>query len=273
MTSYILLLLIYLDVPKNSLTIFGRFLNKYANNLTRIIPYIHQIGELLERESLLTDELERKYLQEKIKTLSVALDDLLKTTTPIVPLLKGLETGNAPGQGKIKEVQPERNNNERPRNPMQDIFSQLTQPENMSNMMGMVEQMMNPRGQQGGTGPSTGTGTGQGTQPGTQGRQPGAGGMPGGLGGLMSSMMGNMMSNPGLSSMMSNMMGGINRNNSNLSNNLSRTVSNASVDTNVPNLNMHRTMSNGGLIDLNNYNLSNIITLLNIYIFLYSKYK
>jgi hypothetical protein len=193
-----------------------------------MIPYIHQIGDLLEREAVLTDELERKYLQEKIATLSTAMEDLVKTTTPIVPLLKGLETGNAPGQGKIKEVAPEQSG--RPRNQMQDIISQMTQPENLQNMMGMVEQMMNPN-RQGGQSQS---GQSQGGQA--------------GLGGLMSSMMGSMMSQPGgIGGLMSSMMGGMGGN----TNNLSRNQSNASVDTNVP-ANFSRSVSNGGLMNVNN---------------------
>ena len=188
----------------------------------------------MERESLLTDVSERKYLQDKIKTLSQALDDLNKTNTPIIPLLKGLETGNAPGEGKIKEVVPERTEQSRPRNPMQDIMGQMLQPENLQNMMGMVEQMMNPRGQQEGSNQSTGQ-----SRPGL-----------GGLGGLMSSMMGNMPG--GMGGLMGAMMGG-NRGQGDLSN-VSRTVSNASVETNIP-LGMNRTMSNGGLIDVSKFKL------------------
>jgi len=165
----------------------GRFLNRYANNLTRIIPYIHQIGDLLERESLLTDEFERNYLQEKIAILTKALDELVKTTTPVVPLLKGLETGNAPGQGKIKEVTPDQPPS-RPCNPMQDIFAQMSQPENLQSIMGMVGQMINPE--------QSGQGRGSGGS---------------GLDGLMSSVLGNLPG--GMGGLMGAMMGGGNRTN------------------------------------------------------------
>jgi hypothetical protein len=188
-----------------------------------MIPYMHQIGDLLERESLLTTDLERQYLQEKVKTLSTALEDLNKTNTPIVPLLKGLETGSAPGQGKIKEVAPEPQN--RPRNPMQEMMEEMTKPESLKNMMGMVNSMMNP------------------------GSNSSGGGGLGGLGSMMSSMLGNMPG--GLGGLMSNMMSGMGgRSNPP---NISRSVSNASVDTNIPTLTRH--MSNGGLISLNSNDL------------------
>ncbi|MCP3682094.1 MAG: hypothetical protein GY861_05325, partial [bacterium] len=118
--------------------------------------------------------------------------DLLTTTPPLVPFLKRLETGNAPGEGKITEIITEQN---RPRKPLQDIMSTMMQPDNLQNMMGMVDQMLNPN-KGGGESGKQGSGSG--------GKQGGGGG---GLGGLVGNMMSSMLSQPGgLGGLMNNIM-------------------------------------------------------------------
>lgn len=171
-----------LNYPKNILTSLGETLKNYYNNVNRFLPLVLKLSELLERESLVQSSEERSKVQALISAIISGLDNISKANGSIQPLLNGLEYGQNPGQGHIRlvttvgtQVVLENTSNisnqsanlnthtagtsetagiyptdattsntsgTARQNPMQDMLSQLSQPDNMRAMMSMVGNLL-----------------------------------------------------------------------------------------------------------------------------------
>ena len=90
-----------LDYERNNMTILGGYTNKLYFNLIRILPFLGRLGDLLERESLVTKEEERREIEILAQNMSVALSEMNKAITPLTPLLENLKIGKNVGESKI----------------------------------------------------------------------------------------------------------------------------------------------------------------------------
>ena len=154
-----------LNYTKNVLTSVGETLRSYYNNVNKFLPLVLRLAECLERESLVQSSEERQKVQGLIGAVNTGFDHISKATGSLQPLLGGLEYGQNSGQGHLAlvntvgtQVVIENNSNAQNQsvntinsnvttgtarsNPMQDMLSQLTQPDNMRAMMSMVGNLM-----------------------------------------------------------------------------------------------------------------------------------
>lgn len=94
-----------LNYPVNILTTFGSTLKKYHDNLQRLLPYVNQLSELLQRESLITDLNERQNANRLAKNLLTGIRDITGANKMIETFLAGLEFGNRPAGGMVTFIQ------------------------------------------------------------------------------------------------------------------------------------------------------------------------
>ena len=62
-----------------------------------------RLGDLLERESLITGEKERQEMEKLSHNVGLALSELLKTVQPLPALLENLKVGKSVGESHIIE--------------------------------------------------------------------------------------------------------------------------------------------------------------------------
>lgn len=92
-----------IDYDRNNLSILGGYMNKLYFNLLRILPFIGRLGDLMERESLINNEKDRKDLEKMAKNVGMAFAELNKATEPIPYLLENLCVGKNIGECQISE--------------------------------------------------------------------------------------------------------------------------------------------------------------------------
>lgn len=90
-----------LNVDRNPLVLLGGFLSTYQFQIMRLIPFISRIGDLMQRESLISDPQERGMLQQIANRVGDALFELDSATRPVIDLLRNLQIGPQPGQFRI----------------------------------------------------------------------------------------------------------------------------------------------------------------------------
>ncbi len=90
-----------LNVARNPVVLLGGFLNAYQFQLTRLIPLISRLGDLMQRESLMTNSNERHQVQLLAQAVGRAMEELSAATTPVLPLLRNVTMGNNPGEVRI----------------------------------------------------------------------------------------------------------------------------------------------------------------------------
>lgn len=93
-----------LNYPLNVLTAVGTTLRRYTQDLTRFLPYLTTLSDCLERESLITNSEDREKVKRLVINIQQGIDELTKSTTPLQPILHGLDYGNAPGTGSLRLV-------------------------------------------------------------------------------------------------------------------------------------------------------------------------
>ena len=91
-----------IPLNRNPLVLLGGFLYNYQFQLMRLLPFISRVGDLIQRESLITDPNERLLLQDMAQRVGLALNQLVLATTPITPLLEQLQIGPSPGQFQLR---------------------------------------------------------------------------------------------------------------------------------------------------------------------------
>ena len=157
-----------LNYTRNILTSVGETLRAYHNNVDRFLPLVLRLAECLEGESLVQSAEERLKVQSLISAVNAGFENISKATGSLQPLLNGLNYGQNSGQGHLSlvstigtQVVIENNNNSETQsgntnnsnnlttrdatarsNPMEEMLSQLTQPDNMRAMMSMVGNLM-----------------------------------------------------------------------------------------------------------------------------------
>jgi len=94
-----------LNVPRNPVVLLGGFLNAYQFQLTRLIPLISRLGDLMQRESLMANSNERHQVQLLAQAVGRAMEELAAATTPVLPLLRNVTMGNNPGEVRLNPQQ------------------------------------------------------------------------------------------------------------------------------------------------------------------------
>jgi len=92
-----------LNVPRNSLVLLGGFLHSYQFQLTRLIPFISRLSDLMQRESLITNANERHQVELLAHSVGMALEELSSATTPILSLMQNVHLGNLPGEVSLSD--------------------------------------------------------------------------------------------------------------------------------------------------------------------------
>lgn len=91
-----------LNVDRNILVLLGSYLSNLTLQLQRTTPFLQRSGDLLQRESLITDAAQRQELQELARQVGSILEDISRATGSVAHFYKNLELGSAPGQGKTQ---------------------------------------------------------------------------------------------------------------------------------------------------------------------------
>ena len=94
-----------LNYPVNILTTFGNTLKNYHNNLTRFLPYVNNLSDLLQRESLITNPTDRQNANSLAKNVLTGIREISNSNKMIEQFLVGLEFGNRPNGGMVTFIQ------------------------------------------------------------------------------------------------------------------------------------------------------------------------
>jgi len=81
----------------------GGYLSKLYFNILRILPFIGRLGDLMERESLITNEIERKEIEKLSQNLGNAFSEINKAIQPLPSILENLKIGKNTGESQILE--------------------------------------------------------------------------------------------------------------------------------------------------------------------------
>lgn len=71
--------------------LMGSYLSHLGENIQYILPLLIRCGDLLQRESLITDPLERQYLQKFTNQIGECLDQIAKCSGSVGHLYRGIE--------------------------------------------------------------------------------------------------------------------------------------------------------------------------------------
>jgi hypothetical protein len=84
------------------MVLLGSYMTNMAFNMQRMIPYMQRCGDLLQRESLLTNAEHRKQTQEMAIAIGAMMEELSRATGSVAHFYKHLEIGPSPGVCKIE---------------------------------------------------------------------------------------------------------------------------------------------------------------------------
>jgi hypothetical protein len=88
-----------LNYPYNVLTAVGNTLNNYSSQSLAFNSHLRLLSELLQSESLVSDQQERLKVRSLIDHVKKGLNEIAQASSQLSNLLNGLEYGNSPGQG------------------------------------------------------------------------------------------------------------------------------------------------------------------------------
>ena len=90
-----------LNLPRNSLTSIGVYLHNYQFQLTRLVPFISRLADLLQREALVATPRERIQMQVMAHHVGQALHEIVYATAPIAHLVRDIQIGEEPGSFRM----------------------------------------------------------------------------------------------------------------------------------------------------------------------------
>ena len=79
-----------LPFDRNILVLLGSYMSGLAFNMTRIAPLLQRCGDLLQRESLLTNPRDRQMTSEMANNLGRALEEISRATGSTAHLYRTL---------------------------------------------------------------------------------------------------------------------------------------------------------------------------------------
>jgi len=80
----------------------GSYLTNLSFTLQRVLPFMQRTGDLLQRESLLTNQNQRRQVAEMAIVMGQALEHVAKATGATSHIYKNFELGPQPGQCRLK---------------------------------------------------------------------------------------------------------------------------------------------------------------------------
>lgn len=80
-----------LAFDRNIMVLLGSYMTGLAFNLTRVAPILQRCGDLLTRESLLTNPRDRQLTQEMANNLGRALEEISRATGSTAHLYRTLQ--------------------------------------------------------------------------------------------------------------------------------------------------------------------------------------
>jgi hypothetical protein len=89
-----------LPFERNTMHLMGSYLSHLAENLQYVLPFMTRCGDLLQRESLITDPLERQQLQKLANQVGECLDQIAKCSGSVGHLYRGVEIRGV-GQAQV----------------------------------------------------------------------------------------------------------------------------------------------------------------------------
>jgi len=92
----------YLPFDRNPIHLLGSYLTNLSFAMQRLIPFMQRTGDLLQRESLLTNANQRRQAAEMAIVVGTALEHVAKATGSTSHLYKNFELGPEPGLCKLK---------------------------------------------------------------------------------------------------------------------------------------------------------------------------
>ena len=75
-----------IDSTQTPMGNLAMFIHDYRGQLTRLMPFLAQLEENLQRESLITDPEERSKVQQLSASVGPIFHEIVYATAPIVPL-------------------------------------------------------------------------------------------------------------------------------------------------------------------------------------------
>ena len=90
-----------LPFDRNPMVLLGSYMCNLAFNMQRMIPYMQRCGDLLQRESLMTNPEHRQQTTELATALGAMLEELAKASGSVAHLYKNMEVGPNPGNVRI----------------------------------------------------------------------------------------------------------------------------------------------------------------------------
>lgn len=91
-----------LPFDRNPIHLLGSYLTNLTFTLQRLLPFMQRTGDLMSRESLLTQQQQRRQTAEMAIMMGEALEQVAKAAGATAHLYKNFEMGPRPGQCRMR---------------------------------------------------------------------------------------------------------------------------------------------------------------------------
>jgi len=91
-----------IQVERNIIVLLGSYLTNLCLQLQRLSPLMTRCGDLMQRESQLNNEAERKLTQELANNIGKALEDISRATGAVAHLYKSVDMGTNGATAKVQ---------------------------------------------------------------------------------------------------------------------------------------------------------------------------
>ena len=83
---------------RNNVQILGAYLSQWHFQMTRLLPYINRLAELLQREPLMNNTNDRALTQQMVNRIPHLFETVANSTRAVIPVYNNLRLGNSVGQ-------------------------------------------------------------------------------------------------------------------------------------------------------------------------------
>jgi DNA-binding ferritin-like protein (Dps family) len=92
-------------LQRNPLTLLGGFMYSFQFQLMRLIPFMSRLADLLQRESQMTNSIDRQQTQALANEIGKAMEEITTATQSVAGLFRNLQIGNNPGEFRVFDRQ------------------------------------------------------------------------------------------------------------------------------------------------------------------------
>ena len=98
-----------LPFERNTSVLLGSYMSNLALNLQRLIPFMMRCGDLMQRESLLTNARDRNMTTNLANMIGSTLEEVARSTGSVAHFYRSVHLGEAPGSIRLEahQYQPE----------------------------------------------------------------------------------------------------------------------------------------------------------------------